>query len=160
MESLGQTRIKLAWWLSSSSSPNGNRTLPFVFITSLGCRREDDECVWLCVCMYVRIYVCMSVLQAACVSLGVLPSLQQSESRLHKNWLFCPDVMGLIKGSLPWRTVVTWNLLSHTVQNVCALSVEVTLLFGIVPPSLAANNIGFGHFIAFASEYLINTQRL
>lgn len=44
--------------------------------------------------------------------------------------------------------------------SICAQSVEVTFLFGIVPPPLMAYDIGFGRFIAFASEYLINTQRL
>lgn len=48
----------------------------------------------------------------------------------------------------------------RTMCDMCAWSGEETLLFGIVPPPFMAYNIGSGHFIALACEYLINAERL
>lgn len=155
MESLSQTRIKLAWWLSSSSGPSGNRTLPFVFITSLGCGR-GTTCMWLCLCAR------MFGLEGVCLCLR--PTLKkQTNKKKHHRTKISILLFALSCGFKETYMVVKthhFDLNLKSMCNICAGSLEVTLPFGIVPPAFTAYNIGFGHFIAFASEYLINTQRL
>lgn len=151
MESLSQTRIKLAWWLSSSSGPSGNRTLPFVFITSLGCRR-GTTCVWLCLCAR------MFGLEGVCLRLR--PTLKKQKHHRSEISILSFALSCGFKETYKVVKAHHFDLNLQSMCNICAWSLEVTLLFGIVPPTFMAYNIGFGHFIAFASEYLINTQRL
>lgn len=114
--------------------------------------------------MHVTVFVCTYVWTRRCLSASVSnPEKTNKQKKKHHRTKISILSFALSCGFKETYMVVKthhFDLNLKSMCNICAGSLEVTLPFGIVPPAFTAYNIGFGHFIAFASEYLINTQRL